>query len=134
MISRSRTHLQDAGESYRQHFRFAATFGLLAIAAGVAALLHALVPGLCTGSASRIVRHLGQLLEDRSKIDAAESEAVEARAFALLLFLATALVIPLWAFGAPMALKIVYTLLAYSLPAMLMLANPELVSRKEPAA
>ena len=54
MIRQSRAHLHDAGESYRQHFRFATTFGLLAIAAGVAALFHALVPGTCTSSASRI--------------------------------------------------------------------------------
>jgi hypothetical protein len=41
-------------------------------------------------TASRIVRHLGQLGDDRTKIDAVESEAVEARAFVLLLFLAAA--------------------------------------------
>lgn len=133
MIARSRAHLQLAGETYRQHFRFAATFGLLAIAAGVAALVHALVPGTCTSTASRIVRHLGQLLEDRDKIDAVESEAVEARAFAMLLVLAAALSIPLWLVGAPVAIKAGYTLMAFALPAMLMVANPEMVSRR-PAA
>ena len=99
MIEQSRAHLRQAGESYWQHFRFATTFGLLAMAAGFAALLHALIPGLCTSTASRIVRHLGQLLEDRSRIDAIESEAVEARAFVLLLILATAVVAPLWLHG-----------------------------------
>lgn len=134
MIGQSRAHLRQAGEGYWQHFRFATTFGLLAVAAGIAALLHALVPGLCTSTASRIVRHLGQLLEDRSKIDAIESEAVEARAFVLLLILATAVVAPLWLIGAPLALKLIYTLLAYALPAALMLTNPELMSTTEPAA
>ena len=134
MIGQSRAHLREAGEGYWQHFRFATTFGLLALAAGIAALLHALVPAMCTHTASRIVRHLGQLLEDRSKIDAIESEAVEARAFVMLLFLATAVVAPLWLMGAPMALKLAYTVLAYALPAMLMISNPELISTEEPAA
>ena len=134
MIGQSRAHLREAGEGYWQHFRFATTFGLLALAAGIAALLHALVPAMCTHTASRIVRHLGQLLEDRSKIDAIESEAVEARAFVMLLILATAVVAPLWLMGAPMALKLAYTVLAYALPAMLMISNPELISTEEPAA
>ena len=133
MIARSRSHLRDAGEGYWQHFRFATTFGLLAMAAGLAAIIHAFVPAMCTQTASRIVRHLGQLLEDRSKIDAIESEAVEARAFVLLLILATAAVAPLWLLGAPLALKLSYTVLAYALPAALMFTNPELMTRTEVA-
>ena len=133
MIRQSREHLRAAGESYWQHFRFATTFGLLAIAAGLAAVIHALIPGLCTHTASRIVRHLGQLLEDRSMIDAVESEAVEARAFVLLLILATAVVVPLWLVGAPMALRVTYTLLAYALPAALMISNPELMTTEKTA-
>ena len=134
MIARSRTHLQDAGESYWQHFRFATTFGLIAAAAGFAALIHALIPGFCTSTASRLARHLGQLIEDRSQIDAVESEAVEARAFVLLLFLAGALVAPLWLMPAPMGLRLVYTALAFALPATLMISNPELISWEEPSA
>lgn len=133
MIQQSRAHLRDAGEGYWQHFRFATTFGLLALAAGIAAMLHAIIPGICTGTASRIVRHLAQLLEDRSRIDAVESEAVEARAFVMLLILASAVVAPLWLLHAPMALKVAYTVLAYALPAALMVSNPELISTKEPA-
>ena len=133
MIEQSRAHLRDAGEGYWQHLRFATTFGLLAIAAGLAALIHAINPGVCTHTASRIVRHLGQLVDDRSRIDAIESEAVEARAFVLLLILATAVVAPLWLLGAPMILKLTYTVLAYALPAALMFTNPELISTKESA-
>lgn len=134
MVRQSIAHLRDAGEGYWQHFRFATTFGLLAIAAGLAAIIHAFVPAMCTHTASRIVRHLGQLLEDRSKIDAIESEAVEARAFVLLLILATAVVVPLWALGAPMALKLAYTVLAYALPAALMVSNPDLIATEKKAA
>ena len=131
MIGRSRTHLQTAGEGYWEHFRFATTFGLLAAVAGFAALLHALVPGICTSTASRIVGHLGRLIEDRSKIDAVESEAVEARAFVLLLLLAAAVVAPLWVLDAPMTLRLVYTVLAFALPAVLLISNPELAVREE---
>jgi hypothetical protein len=134
MIGRSRAHLRNAGEGYWQHFRFATTFGLLAAAAGIAAIIHAFVPALCTHTAGRIVRHLGQLLEDRSTIDAIENEAVEARAFVLLLILATAAVVPLWLLGAPIALKVTYTVLAYGLPAALMFSNPELLITKRKAA
>ena len=134
MIAQSRAHLGQAGESYWQHFRFATTFGLLAIAAGVAALIHAVIPGTCTGTASRIVRHLGLLIEDRGRIDAVENEAVEAKAFAMLLVLATVVVAPLWLLDVPMALKVAYTVMAYALPATLMITNPELATIDEPAA
>jgi hypothetical protein len=128
MISQSRAHLRAADEGYWQHFRFATTFGLLAVAAGFAALIHAVIPGICTSTASRIIRHLGQLADDRSKIDAIENEAVEARAFVLMLILATVVVAPLWILDAPTAVRAVYTLLAYALPATLLIANPELTT------
>jgi Family of unknown function (DUF6356) len=128
MIGQSRAHLQAAGEGYWQHFRFATTFGLVAMAAGVAAIAHAIVPGLCTSTASRLIRHLGQLVEDRSKIDAIESEAVEARAFILLLILAGAVVAPLWILNVPTSIRAVYTVLAFALPATLLVSNPELTT------
>lgn len=128
MIVQSRAHLQNAGEGYWQHFRFATTFGLLAFAAGFAALLHAVIPGICTSTASRIVRHLGILAEDRTRIDAIENEAVEARAFVLLLILAGAVVAPLWILDAPTALRLVYSVLAFALPAALLVSNPELTT------
>ena len=131
MIAQSRAHLKNAGEGYLEHFRFATTFGLLAAAAGFAAILHAFVPGICTSTASRIIRHLGQLIDDRSKIDTIESEAVEARAFVLLLFLAAAVVAPLWILDAPNTLRLAYTLLAFALPAVLLISNPELATREE---
>ena len=134
MIRQTREHLRQAGESYWQHFRFATTFGLLAMAAGIAAILHAFIPALCSTTASRIVRHLGQLLDDRTKIDALENEAIEAKAFVMLLILATAVVAPLWVLDAPNTLRIIYTVLAYALPAALMVTNPELMTKEERAA
>jgi len=133
MINQSRAHLAAAGEGYWQHFRFATTFGLVAMAAGFAALIHAFVPGICTSTASRLIRHLGHLIDDRSKIDAVENEAVEARAFVLMLMLATAVVAPLWILDAPSALRAIYTILAYALPATLLIANPELTTGESAA-
>lgn len=104
------------------------------MAAGIAAILHAFIPALCTSTASRIIRHLANLLEDRSKIDAIENDAVEARAFVMLLILATAAVAPLWILDAPNMLRITYTVLAYGLPAALMISNPELITSEERAA
>jgi len=128
MIAQSRAHLRNAGEGYFQHFRFATTFGLLAMAAGIAAILHGFIPGICTSTASRIIRHLGQLIDDRNRIDAIENEAVEARAFVMLLILASAVVAPLWIMDAPTALRVTYTVLAFALPAVLLLSNPELTT------
>jgi len=132
MISQSRTHLSAAGEGYWQHFRFATTFGLLAVAAGIAALIHAVIPAMCTSTGSQIVRYLAQLIEDRSKIDVIEREAVEAKAFVLLLILASAVVAPLWVLDAPTTLRAAYTMLAFALPATLLISNPRLISSGEP--
>lgn len=134
MIRRTKAHLQEAGESYWQHFRFATTFGLISVAAGFAAVIHAIVPGFCTTTASRLTRHLGRLIEDRSTIEAIEREAIEARAFVLLLGLATVVVAPLWTVDAPTALRLVYTVLAYAMPVAVMFTNPELMTSEEPAA
>lgn len=134
MIGQAREHLQAAGEGYWQHFRFATTFGLLAVAAGIAALIHAVIPAVCTSTASRIVRHLGNLIEDRGMIDVVERDAVEARAFVLLLILASVVVAPLWILDVPTGLRLVYTVLAFLLPATLLVSNPDLASSGERAA
>ena len=134
MIRQSRSHLRAAGEGYWQHFRFATTFGLLAAAAGIAALIHAFIPAFCTCTASRIVRHLGHLIDDRQMIDVIERDAVEARAFVLLLILAAVVVAPLWILDVPTGLRLVYTVLAFMLPATLLVSNPDLAPSGERAA
>jgi len=133
MIAQSRAHLQAAGENYWQHFRFARTFGLLAVAAGVAALIHALIPALCTRTASRTVRLLSILADDRDRLDEIEARSIETKAFILLLFLATAVVAPLWVLDAPTSLRATYTMLAYALPLALLLSNRELDTSEESA-
>jgi len=43
-------------------------------------------------------------------------------------------VAPLWLLGAPIALKVSYTVLSYALPAALMFTNPELMATEKKAA
>ncbi len=126
MIGQSRAHLRAAGESYFEHMRFATNYGLLAVAAGVAALIHALIPAFCTRTASRTIGLLNQLVTDRHRIDEIAARSVETKAFVLLLILATVVVAPLWLLDAPPGLRAIYTVLAYALPATLLLTNREL--------
>jgi hypothetical protein len=126
MISKSKVHLEATGESYFEHMRFATNYGLLAMAAGVAALIHALIPALCTRTASRTVGLLGQLATERHSVDEVAARSVEAKAFVLLLILATIVVAPLWLLDAPYGVRTIYSLLAYALPAALLLTNREL--------
>ena len=62
MFVSSRTHLQEAGETYRQHMRFAATVALMALGAGLACLIHAVVPALCRNTCSATIGELGPWL------------------------------------------------------------------------
>ena len=68
MIRRSKQHLVEAGETYFEHLSFAATVGLMALAGGLACLIHAIVPGLCTRTASRTIGLLNELLADRRRV------------------------------------------------------------------
>lgn len=53
-------HPATVGESYGQHFAFASSIGVKLLAAGGAALLHALLPFLCKTTASRAVQELAR--------------------------------------------------------------------------
>ena len=126
MIDRSRMHLEAAGERYFQHMRFAATVGLLAIGAGLACLIHAIVPALCTRTASRTIRHLTALFDDRDLLPEVREEATDLMAFVLLVMLVGALVGLLWTAAMPTALAWAYTATACAIPATLLLVNREL--------
>jgi hypothetical protein len=59
------SHPETVGESYRQHQRVALSFALPLLGAGIAALVHALVPGLCESTAGDVIRKLHARLEKR---------------------------------------------------------------------
>ncbi len=51
-------HPAKVGETYFEHFRIAASFAMLLLMAGAAAVIHALVPALCETTASDIIKRL----------------------------------------------------------------------------
>jgi hypothetical protein len=65
-------HPRSVGETYSGHFRTAAAFGLRLVVAGLACLIHALIPGLFQTTASRTVGalHARMLARTKSSDDA----------------------------------------------------------------
>ncbi|HWU55783.1 MAG TPA: DUF6356 family protein [Rhizomicrobium sp.] len=59
------SHPHQAGESYFQHQRIALSFALPLLGAGVAAMVHAIVPGLHERTAGDIIRKLHGRLQER---------------------------------------------------------------------
>ena len=59
------SHPQQVGESYFQHQRVALSFALPLLGAGVAALVHAVIPAVCERTAGDIIRKLHARLEKR---------------------------------------------------------------------
>jgi hypothetical protein len=66
MFHSSKFHLDQAGEGYAEHLRAALGISLRLAAASAACALHALVPGVCTRSASRRVAEVHAHLAWRS--------------------------------------------------------------------
>jgi hypothetical protein len=59
------SHPQQAGESYFQHQRVALSFAFPLLGAGLAALAHALVPGVFERTAGDMIRELHGRLQQR---------------------------------------------------------------------
>lgn len=51
-------HPRTVDETYFEHLRVAGYFGVTMLAAGLACLVHALIPGAFTKTGSKAVRHL----------------------------------------------------------------------------
>lgn len=60
-------HPRSVEESYGEHALFAGRFGLLLLAAGLAALVHAVIPGLFQKTASRIITQLHARMQTRAR-------------------------------------------------------------------
>jgi hypothetical protein len=59
------SHPQQVGESYFQHQRMAMSFALPLLCAGLAAVIHAIIPGLCERTAGDAIRRLHERLDVR---------------------------------------------------------------------
>ena len=72
-------HPRSVGETYLGHQRMALRFGVTMLAAGVACLIHGLVPGLFTCTGSRTVSRLHeQMLGNRRPLAATGSTLARA--------------------------------------------------------
>jgi uncharacterized protein YjeT (DUF2065 family) len=125
MWTRSRTHLVEAGESYVEHLRFAVGVGLMLVAAGLACIIHGIVPGYCSKTASRTVDELRRLFAERHALANVLAEA----SGALVLVGLVALTLPAWALlllapGYPV--PIATALFALAIPAAYLWSNPQL--------
>jgi hypothetical protein len=125
MLTRSKAHLADAGESYFEHLRFAVGVGLMLVAAGTACILHGLVPALCTKTASRTVDELKRLFAERDALASALAEA----SGALVLVGLVALTLPAWTLlliapGYPV--PVATALFALAIPGVYLWTNPQL--------
>lgn len=126
MLTECRAHLRDAGEGYLEHLRFAALVGGMLIGAGIACVIHALVPAFCTRTASRTVERLGRLFNDRSALPTVAAESSGALTMVLLLLLALPvagailLLSSHWGLGVPMVL------LTLAVPVTYLVTNPGL--------
>ncbi|NSX53816.1 DUF6356 family protein [Parasulfitobacter algicola] len=58
-------HPRSVGETYLGHMWFAATFAFWLIAAGLAALVHAIIPAFFETTASKIIKRLHARMESR---------------------------------------------------------------------
>ena len=61
-------HPNSVGESYGEHCMFASQFGLTLSGAGLAAIVHGLLPFVLQTTASSVVKDLNAILSDRSRL------------------------------------------------------------------
>ena len=67
-------HPSSVDETYFQHMAFALSFAGLLLMAGGAALIHAVVPGLCKTTASDLIRKMYARIEYRGVPAASPAE------------------------------------------------------------
>ena len=123
MLQASRAHLADVGETYFEHMRFALLVGALGVGAGLACMLHAIVPALCERTCSRTVGSLQRLFADRSQLAAVMSENSALLTFVVLtaISLVTAVSVAIATAGSWLALIVVPQ--AFTLPLVFLSQN-----------
>jgi hypothetical protein len=126
MIAASRTHLAAAGETYLEHLRFAAAVGLMAVGAGLACMIHALVPALCQRTCSTTIASLQELFADRTRLGTITRRSSGPMTFSGLLALALAVgLLPMIA-GVAVPLGLGILAVALAIPGAFLLTNTEL--------
>jgi hypothetical protein len=126
MWANCRTHLAEAGESYFEHLCFAAGVGLMLVAAGLACILHALIPACCTTTASRTVRELTRLFAERDALPQVLDQASGALVLVALLGLALPSLMLLLMVPGDSPMPFALAPLSLAFPAAYLWTNPQL--------
>ena len=126
MFKNSRVHLEEAGETYAEHMRFAATVALMAIGAGLACLVHAIVPALCRATCSATIRELHRLFENRGELACARGQASGPIVLTGLLALSSFASAPLLLASPDEWWSWIVAALAFAIPAAFLGTNPQL--------
>ena len=66
MIKDSKEHLNQTNETYNQHLKAALKIGFTMILGGLQAILHAIIPGILTRSASEKIKKLNEIVSSRN--------------------------------------------------------------------
>jgi len=80
MVRASKHHLAQVGESYFEHLFAALGFSLALAKASFACGLHALIPALCTSTASRSVAELQSKLVMRAAQSRSDGDRIRSNA------------------------------------------------------
>jgi hypothetical protein len=126
MLQSCRAHLAGVGESYFEHMHFAMLVGALAVGAGLACMLHAVVPGICQTSCSRAVASLQRLFADRSQLGSTVAENSALIIFVVLTGISCVTAIALAICTAGTLIGLVVIPQAFALPLIFLLQNPAL--------
>lgn len=126
MLRSSRAHLAGVGESYFEHMRFAMLVGTLAVGAGLACILHAIIPGICQTTCSRAVGSLQRLFADRSELGRTVSESSALILFIVLTGVSCLTALALAICTASTLIGLVVIPQAFALPLIFLSQNPGL--------
>lgn len=61
------SHLNEIGESYWQHWKFAAQLGLVMILVGLCVIVHAFVPRWFENTGSNAIRAMADVLDEEGR-------------------------------------------------------------------
>ena len=126
MIALSRRHLVEARESYFQHLAFAGLVGAMLAGAGIACILHALMPAICTRTASQTVQCLTELFRDRSRLRGVASVMSGSLTLVGLLALSVPTSVALLIVARSSIIAIPLALILLAVPAAYLCSNPQL--------
>ena len=132
MLKASRAHLNAVGETYFEHMRFALFVGGLAVGAGLACILHALVPALCERSCSRAVASLQRLFADRRQLAAVALENSALLVFVVLMGISTVTAAAVAAYTSASLVGLIVIPQAFALPLIFLSQNRGLDPDMEP--